>query len=121
MTFLNRLFKHKEIGWKDIGEEFTRWSVLKTPWFNVYLHRLFCPSFHPNCHDHPWSFVTLILWNGYLERIGDEFFRRRVGSILYRPAEFSHNVVTPYGTSWSLVITTNKKREWGFLRCGTDR
>lgn len=115
---LRKILPYKEIGWKELGETFYRYTLLKTKWGNLYLHELDAPNWHPNCHDHPWSFVTILLWNGYLEQIGDSFYTRKIGSILYRPAEFSHSVVTPYGTSWSLVFTTAKKRQWGFKSCG---
>jgi len=114
---LRRLLSHKDIGWKEIGEEFTRYTILKTRWFNVYLHQLNAPNWHPECHDHPWSFVTFILWRGYLEQVGDKLYRRRAGSVHYRPADFSHNVITPYGTAWSVIVTTRKTRDWGFNSC----
>jgi hypothetical protein len=114
---MRRFIKHRELGWEEIGEKFTRFTLLKTPWFRVYLHQLNAPGWHPDCHDHPWAFVTLLLWRGYLERIGNTDFRRYPGQILYRPAEFSHNVITPYGTSWSLVITGPTVRKWGFKSC----
>lgn len=117
---LRKWFDHKEIGWFEIGERFTRYIILKTRWFNVYLHELEAPNWAPTCHDHPWSFVTILIWNGYLEQVRDKFFRRRVGSILYRPAKFQHNVITPYGKSWSIVITTRKSRKWGYMRCGSN-
>jgi len=115
---LRRLFRCKDIGWKEINEEFTRYTLLKTPWFNIYLHELYAPEWHPDCHDHPWSFITIILWRGYLEQVGTKLYRRRSGAVLYRPAEFLHNVITPYGRAWSLIFTTPKKREWGFRTCG---
>lgn len=114
---LLKLLPYKDIGWKEIGEEFTRYTVLKTPWFNVYLHQLYAPVAHPECHDHPWSFLAVLLWRGYSEQVGSEWYRRRPGSMLWRPAEFIHNVVTPYGTSWSLIFTGAKKRAWGFKTC----
>lgn len=115
----------KEIGWEEIGEKFTRYQFLKTPWFNVYLHQLFAPNWHPQCHDHPWSFVAILLRRGYLERVpcpacnGRHTMdhKRFPGMILFRPAEFRHNVITPYGTNWSLVVTTAKSRDWGFIPC----
>src|SRR5260370_40658584 len=108
---IRRSFTHKEIGWKEIGEKFTRYTLLKTPWFNVYLHQLSAPKWHSDCHDHPWSFVAILLWRGYLEMVGDKQFRRYPGMVLYRPAEFAHNVITPYGTSWSVIFTGPKKRQ----------
>lgn len=116
-TFLRKRFVFKEIGWTEIGERFTRYALFRTPWFNVYLHQLYAPAWHPECHDHPWSFVAVLLWPGYLERVDTQDKRRWPGMVLYRPATFSHNVITPYGTSWSLVVTTRKSRDWGFLPC----
>src|SRR5712664_1923593 len=104
--FLRAYFSFKEIGWRDIGEEFTRYQLLKRPWFNIYLHQLFAPIWHPECHDHPWGFIAILLRRGYLEQVGLKKYRRRVGSVLFRPATFAHNVVAPYGVSWSIIFTT---------------
>jgi len=119
MIILRRILPHKDIGWAEIGEKFTRYTLVKTPWIRVYLHQLDAPAWHPDCHDHPWSFIAILLRSGYLERVGTEDFRRRPVSILWRPAEFVHNVITPYGTSWSLIFTGPKVREWSFRACGT--
>jgi hypothetical protein len=115
--WLRKHFPFKEIGWSEIGEEFTRYQLAKTRFFNIYIHRLIAPNWHPECHDHPWSFVSLLLWNGYRERIGAREFRRRPGMVLYRSATFLHNVITPYGVSWSLIFTAPKSRDWGFRPC----
>jgi hypothetical protein len=112
-----RVIPQREIGWEHIGEKFTRYTLMKTPWLTVYLHQLNAPDWHPDCHDHPWDFVAILLWRGYLEKIGDQVHRRRPGSILWRPAEFAHNVITPFGTSWSIIFTGSKKRKWGFKSC----
>jgi hypothetical protein len=116
-TFLRARFPHKEIGWTMIGEKFTRYALFKSSWLNVYLHQLSAPNWHPQCHDHPWSFLAILLKKGYLEQVGEKKFRRFPGMILWRPAEFRHNVITPYGTSWSLIFTGPKSREWGFKPC----
>lgn len=119
--FLRRHLPYKEIGWREIGEEFTRYQLIKSRWFNVYLHRLYAPNWHPECHDHPWGFVAVLLWRGYLERMahGDRVtdHRRWPGMVLFRPATLAHNVITPYGVSWSIIFTTPKKRDWGFRPC----
>lgn len=128
--FLRKHFTFKEIGWAEIGETFTRYAIFRCRWFNVYLHQLNAPGWHPDCHDHPWSFAALLIWPGYLERVpcplphlaGEKCnfirdIRRWPGQILYRPATFSHNVITPYGESWSIIITGPKSREWGFKPC----
>jgi hypothetical protein len=116
-SFLRRHLRFKEIGWTEIGEEFTRFRLWQTPFFNIYIHKLNAPQWHPECHDHPWGFVAVLLKGGYLERVGNMEHHRRVGSVLFRPATFAHNVITPYGTSWSVIFATPKSREWGFLPC----
>lgn len=110
---LRRLLPFKDIGWEEIGEEFTRFQLVKTPWFNIYLHHLKALVEHPHCHDHPWSFVTVLLKGGYSEFDGTVWTWRRAGSVLYRRAEHRHNVVTK-GVSWSLIVTGPKRRAWGF-------
>lgn len=116
MKNLLRYLPHKDIGWKEIGEKFTRYTLANTRWFRVYLHQLDAPEWHPQCHSHPWDFVALLLWRGYYEQIEGKVHRRRPGSILWRPAETIHNVVTK-GTSWSLIVTGPKRREWSLLTC----
>lgn len=107
-----------EIGWESIGEKFTRFFLFKSKWCNVYLHKLNAPNWHPQCHDHPWSFVAFLLWRGYLEQLtdGTTAHRRYPCQILFRRAECRHNVVTS-GTSWSLIITGPKRRQWSILAC----
>lgn len=114
---LRRFVPFKEIGWKPIGEVFYRYQLVKTRWFNIYLHELTAPQWHEKCHDHPWWFVTLILWPGYLEENVQGFFYREPGTVWYRPAHYRHNVVTPQGTSWSIIVTGPKSRDWGFGDC----
>lgn len=112
LDILRAILPHKEIGWKDIGETFYRFTLAKTPWFNLYLHALNAPIAHGQCHDHPWSFWTFILKNGYAEYYNGVWHRVKPYSLLHRPAEWRHNVVT-MGMAWSLVLTGPRKREWG--------
>lgn len=108
----------RQIGWKDIGEDFIRYTLLHAPFFTVYLHRLNAPNPHPECHDHPWNFLAVVLLGGYNEYHNGVWIWRGPGSILFRPATFRHNVVTR-GVSWSVILTGKKFRGWGFTStCG---
>lgn len=124
MSLMERLLRKyvpfKEIGWTEIGEKFTRYQLLKSKWLNIYLHQLNAPNWHPECHDHPWGFVAVILKNGYIEQVDGINHIRTTGSILYRQAEFLHNVIT-VGTSWSIIFAGPKSREWGFKPCDSKR
>ena len=111
-------FPSQDLGWKEIGETFVRYDILKTRWFNLYLHYLVAERQHPNCHNHPWWFVTFILCGGYWEFTNDtKWVWRRPLSLLYRPAAWSHNVITHSTGMWSLVLTGPKRHAWGFLSC----
>ena len=113
-----RSLPRKEIGWAEIGEEFTRYQLLKTRWFNLYLHRVVAPNAHPECHNHPWTFVALLLKGGYREYLSGRWHIRRPGNVLFRRAETAHIVVTnPGKPSWSLVLTGPNRRAWGFQPC----
>ena len=118
MKRILELFPHSDIGWKDINETFIRYKILETPWFRIYVHNLIAPRSHPQCHDHPWSFIALVLYGGYNEytvRTGWKY--RRPGSILYRPHSWTHNVTTSKCGMWSLVLAGPKRWEWGFKSC----
>jgi hypothetical protein len=115
---LRKFFPFKELGWEN--EEFTRFQILKTPWFNIYLHRLVAPTWHPQCHDHPWHFWSLILFGGYFEWFNGRLTRHRPGTVLYRPARSQHNVVT-VGVCYSIIVTSRKVRNWQMIGDHTCR
>ncbi len=107
------LLKKKEMGWSEIGETFTRFVLIETSLFSVFVHRAIAETWHPKCHDHPWDFLALVLRGGYHERTPDgETTWRGPGSLLFRRAEFAHNTK---GTWWSVVFTGPKRRKWSFV------
>lgn len=113
LKLLKAILPYKEIGWKEINETFYRFSVLKTPWFRVYLHYLICEAIPDHCHDHPWGFRTFILAGGYWEESNDgQVHWRRPGNTFYRPATYKHKVWTKAAGSWSLMIVGKKTRDW---------
>lgn len=118
--WLRRHFRFKEIGWDEIGETFTRFIIVDTPWFSIYLHKLDAPVLHEQCHDHPWHFWAVVLDGGYAEHTANGVAWRGPGSILYRHAKFAHNVVTN-GVGWSAIVASRKIRAWGFLDCEAKR
>lgn len=90
-----------------------RYKLLQTPWGNLYLHH-FLRSDEDLClHDHPWRFVTLILWGGYREVLPGGARHRPPGTLLFRPATFRHRIECDR-PAWSLVFVGTKRRAWGF-------
>jgi hypothetical protein len=110
------LFPHEDIGWKDIGETFIRYDLIKTRWFNLYLHNLIAEKLHTQRHTHPWWFVAFILKGGYNEFTeATGWIWRSPGTLLFRTASWAHNVTTDSFGMWSLVLTGPKKHSWGFI------
>ena len=87
-------------------------------------------------HDHPWPFVSVVLWGGYIEQRADireaqtladaadrwpdtctrgVIVRRRLGSIRALRLDECHTIThLLWRTSWTLVIRGPRRRKWGF-------
>lgn len=44
-----------------------RYYIFKSRYFNIFLHHIRRSDDDPDPHDHPWSFLSLILKNGYTD------------------------------------------------------
>lgn len=101
------------------GPLVTRYYLVETRAFAIYLHHLHTSDEDRALHDHPWSFVTCLLSSGYFEhtpsvqRLGTVKTWRRRFSILWRPAEWQHRLELVRPT-WTLVLRFRRRREWGF-------
>lgn len=99
----------------------TRWRIVETPWASLFLHRFDGPDSRPVLHDHPWSFVSIILRGGYQEERRDERDRtvrtrqiRFVNVMRRDDAHFiSHLNRLP---TWSLLLVGKRRRTWGYWR-----
>lgn len=119
----------------------TRTSLLETRFGNVYLH-YFHRSDRDDLHDHPWNFVSVVLWRGYVEVTecpmcvgigywaeghwppeqmrcpmceGSGRLRSRVwpGMVLFRRAEHRHRVELVNGRpAVTLLLRGPYVREW---------
>jgi hypothetical protein len=51
------------------GEKYlARLRIIDTPWFGVYLHDIFEPDGDRDPHNHPWSFISIVLRGRYDEK-----------------------------------------------------
>lgn len=98
----------------------TRWRLIQTPWFGIYLHKLDGPDPRPTLHDHPWGFLSLILRGGYAEwrldpNTGDEV--RREHRWLNRLRAFdAHSIVHLFRVpTWTLMFVGARRRRWGYV------
>lgn len=90
------------------GEEpyLTRWYLLQSKHLAVYLHK-FHRSDSPDLHDHPWSFISIVLWRGYIE----ETFRKQPKLI---PEEMYSSSVTKTARYSPIAHSSDlqRKRIW---------
>ena len=91
-----------------------RYYLVRTPWFAVFLYHLMRSDNSRDHHDHPWTFVSVLLTGGYWEHTPAGRFWRRRFSVLYRPATWLHCLELERPV-WTLVIRFRVTREWGFL------
>lgn len=99
----------------------------------VRIHHIASPDLDRHMHDHPWSFISVILKGGYVERlpvyqpfpvfyagdseegeVGRNEYRVR-GSVRYRSRFCRHTIVSVLPDTWTLFITFKPKQDWGFF------
>lgn len=91
----------------------TRWRIVQTPWFGVYLHRFDGPDPRPTLHDHPWAFVSLVLRGGYDEVTPER--RRSVTRVNAKAATDLHYIARLRRVpTWTLMLVGRRKRVWGY-------
>lgn len=96
------------------GPLLTRYHLVSNRWFGLYLHHLHASDEDRALHDHPWSFVTVLLSSGYWEWTPEGASWKRRFSVLYRPAEWAHRLELVRPT-WTLVFRWRIRRDWGFV------
>lgn len=98
-----------------------RLYILVTPIFSIMLHRIYRPDEQRDLHDHPWNFLSILLWGWYTEQVeGGDMKRRRWFS--FKKATDRHAIaVCTRKPVWSLVFTGRRQRVWGFWVDGGTR
>ncbi len=115
------LFRPREVTDLSGAVYLRRWRLVRCRGFSVALHHILRSDYAPEPHDHPWSYVSVILAGGYWERVGGDASRwRGAGSVAVRPAGTPHRIDIPDGRpAWTLMLRGRWRRSWGFhTRCG---
>lgn len=96
--------------------------------FKIFVHRMDGPDLDRWPHDHPWWFRSIIFRGGYTDEqtTGDY----QCGNHVYAPGHLIrhkwfqkmpatglyHRILTIHRQpTWTLVLTGQKKRTWGYL------
>ncbi len=104
-----------------------RWYLIRVPklGYSIRLHHIQYPDTDRWPHDHPWPFLSLILWGGYQERwdkAGHPHprFKKRVRRFNFHTRTDLHLIDTfdrgpgPKGGAWTLMFTGREKKKPGF-------
>lgn len=114
-----------------------RWGLGHDRIGRVLLHKMEAPDPGVDLHDHPWWFVSIVLWGGYTEQRADireapMFARiaekhgkpgcrrgvvdeRRPGTARLMRLTECHTITALHRrTCWTLVIGGPRRRKWGF-------
>ncbi len=110
---LMRILPYFVITGSDGSPYLARYSLLKLPFFRILLHHILRSDEDPDLHDHPWSFVSIILWKGYVEERATGKRRIRAGEVVRHAATDAHRLDLEK-PAWTLVFATGKTRAWGF-------
>lgn len=106
--------------WTDVDSEYIlRLHVVKTPWFAVCLHWIQKPDAEPWLHDHPVSFLSLILRGGYAEKRWSKKRGLHIKlnswfNFVRASADDRHTIILTRKGTLTLCFMGPKTREWGF-------
>ncbi len=128
---LNTFFNRRDIVNCDGDVYLKRWYVIRTKFFGLFVHKFGrSDEDRAGVHSHPWNFIVIPLWRGYIEHynlheslehagvphIGEG--SRRIRPILgtrFRHHYFRHRVeLIGEKSAWSIFIRFEKKHNWGF-------
>lgn len=117
--FRSRKYKSGTINcfwrWTDVDSEYiTRLHIVKTKWFAICAHWINKPDPEPFDHDHPVSFLSLILWGGYTEMRNGVLRTRNWFNWINASPDDQHTIVAVESNTLTLCFMGPKTREWGF-------
>lgn len=101
-----------------------RLRIIQTPWFGIYLHDIHEPDADRDPHNHPWSFVSIVLRGHYVERLyedpnSDIFHSRlhaRMRWSLHKMGRTSaHRIIEAAPGLKTLILVGPRRSNWGFF------
>lgn len=103
------------------GNYLTRWRIVQTPWFALYLHRFDGPDPRSTLHDHPWNFLAVVLRGGYVERrlnpqtmtVNESHRVRWVNRVRTHDAHAIMRLLRV--PTWTLLLVGRRQRTWGYF------
>ena len=105
--------KVKEIRSKGGALHFRRWQILKLKNFAIYIHGIYMADEDKHMHDHPWNFMSIPFWGGFIE-VTEKGERARFLIPRYYKAGTFHKIDYVRKKGFTLVFMGKRRREWGY-------
>ncbi len=101
-----------------------RRRLIQTPWFGVYLHDIFEPDADRDPHNHPWTFISIVLRGSYTEALHpipwvvptlsrEQTWRR--WSVHRMTRASAHRITYAEPGLKTLIVTGRRRANWGFF------
>ena len=96
-----------------------RLRIIQTPFFGIMLHKFTGPDAEPYLHDHPWSFISIVLRGGYWEmRRNNHTYTadpKHIRFFNFKRKDDAHFIFAlDRRPTWTLIIHGRRLRTWGF-------
>lgn len=103
-----------------------RLRIIQTPWFGVYLHDIYEPDADRDPHNHPWSFISIVLRGSYVENVYPEPLENssRSWAVRKEHKRFSihamgrksaHRITYAAPGLKTLILVGPRRSNWGFF------
>ncbi len=100
----------------------TRLNIFQVPLFSTKLHWIHRPDPDRDLHDHPWPFVSIVLWGGYEEYESknprsEPGKLRKIRWFNYKNTRTAHRISKVKPRTLTLIFSgpRSTKKEWGFF------
>lgn len=118
------LWKHMTIPCENGLMYLARLRIIQTPWFGIYVHDIYEPDADRDPHNHPWSFISIVLRGSYIERLYEDPLNHRdrwvskfhlKRSVHRMGRKSAHRIVKASPGLKTLILVGPRRANWGFF------
>lgn len=110
--WLDKHLEHRDIQ-KDGSLYMRRYYLFQSKWVSVFIHYILRGDDDRYLHDHPWSFIAILLTGSYVEEDLTGFHRIWPFMPRFRRATYLHRLHL-HKPVWTVFIHFRRTRKWGF-------
>lgn len=101
--------------WTDVDSKYiTRLHIIKTPWWAICVHWINAGDPEPYQHDHPVTFLSLILRGGYLEQRREVRKARLFFNFIRANRDDTHRILHVLPRTVTICLMGPKVQDWCF-------